>query len=92
MIFNSLQVYGGSWNVASARNFDQDEINAVKSASVVASEFGKSVCFLMVNGGKTYIPLSTQSNLAVGDSVDLTTAKILTLHRDGNEDINRIEA
>lgn len=90
-IFTGLQVYGGSWNVKDSRSFDAEEIAAVKSAQVVASEFGKSVCFLMVGGGKTYIPLSNQSNLAVGDEVDLNQAKILTLHRDGNEDINRID-
>lgn len=91
-IFSGLQVYGGSWNVTGTRAFEADEIAAVKSAQVVSSEYGKSVCFFMVGGGQTYIPLSTQSTLEVGDEVDLASAKILTLHRDGNDDINRIEA
>ena len=91
-IFSGLQVYGGNWNVVASRAFDSEEINAVKTASVVSSEFGKSVCFIMKSGGQTYIPLSNTSTLNVGDSVDLNTAKVLTLHRDGQEDINRIEA
>ena len=91
-IFAGLQVYGGSWNVTGTRGFDAEEIAAVKSAQVVSSEYGKSVCFFMKSGGQSYIPLSNQSSLEVGDSVDLSTAKILTLHRDGNEDINRIDA
>ena len=91
-IFAGLQVYGGSWNVVNSRSFDAEEIAAVKSAEVVNSEYGKSVCFFMVGGGQTYIPLSNQSNLGVGDSVDLSKAKILTLHRDGNDDITRIDA
>ena len=91
-IFSGLQVYAGSWNVTASRSFEPEEIAAVKSAQVVSSEFSKSVCFFMKAGGQTYIPLSNQSTLGVGDDVDLTKAKILTLHRDGSGDINRIDA
>lgn len=92
MIFDKLAVYGGSWNVVNSRNFEADEIAAVKKAQIVASEYGNSVCFFMKSGGQTYIPLSTQSSLGVGDIVDLSSAKILTLHRDGSDDITRIDA
>ena len=91
-IFAGLQVYGGSWNVKSERSFDAEEIQAVSKAEVVASEYGNSVCFFMKSGGQTYIPLSNQSTLSVGDTVDLEKAKVLTLHRDGNDDITRIQA
>lgn len=91
-IFDGLQVYGGKWNVTNERSFDAEEIAAVTKAEVVASEYGNSVCFFMRGGGQSYIPLSNQSSLGVGDSVDLTKAKILTLHRDGNADITRIDA
>lgn len=91
-IFSGLQVYGGSWNVKSTRKFDQEEINAVKKAEVVSSEYGNSVCFFMKTGGQTYIPLSIDSSLSVGDSVDLKSAELLTLHRDGSNDIVRVKA
>lgn len=91
-IFDGLQVYGGNWNVINSRSFDAEEIAAVTKAEVVASEYGNSVCFHMMGGGTTYIPLSRDSSLGVGDSVDLSKAKVLTLHRDGNDDITRIEA
>lgn len=91
-IFDSLQNYGGKWNVVASRAFTPEEQVAVKSASVVASDYGKSVCFLMVSGGNTYIPLSNTSNLEVGDPVDIKSAKLLTLHKDGDKDINRVEA
>lgn len=91
-IFAGLQVYGGSWSVTAERGFSPEEIAAVKKAEVVSSEYGNSVCFFMVSGGQTYIPLSNQSSLGVGDTVDLSKAKILTLHRDGNDDITRIDA
>ena len=91
-IFDGLNVYGGKWNVVNSRGFAPEEAALVKSAEVVSSDYGKSVCFFMVGGGQTYIPLSNQSTLSVGDSVDLAKAKILTLHRDGNDDITRIDA
>jgi len=91
-IFEGLNVYGGKWNVVKTRDFAPEETALVKSAEVVSSDYGKSVCFFMVGGGQTYIPLSNQSTLGVGDSVDLSKAKVLTLHRDGSDDITRIEA
>jgi hypothetical protein len=90
-IFSGLHVYGGSWSVKASRDFSAEEISAVKSAQVVSSEYGNSVCFFMKSGGQTYIPLSNQSTLSVGDTVDLTKAKILTLERDGSDDITRID-
>lgn len=90
MIFDTLQVYGDSWKVVNSRSFEPEEVAAVKSAQVVASEYGNSVCFFMKGGGQTYIPLSRDSELSVGDTVDITKAKILTLHRDGSADIKRI--
>lgn len=91
-IFAGLQVYGDSWKVVNSRNFEANEQSAVKKAEVVSSEYGKSVCFFMHSGGQTYIPLSNQSTLNVGDTVDLSTAKILTLHREGSGNITRIDA
>ena len=91
-IFSSLRVYAGKWNVKATRSFSADEIAAVDHATVVDSQYGNSVCFFMKSGGQTFIPLSTNSNLALGDSVDLSTAKVLTLGRDGDADIYRIEA
>ena len=90
-IFAGLQVYAGKWNVVSSREFDDEEKAAVKRAEVVASEYGNSVCFFMHTGGQTYIPLSNQSTLGIGDEVDLNKAKLLTLHRDGSDDITRID-
>ena len=90
MVFDSLQVYGGSWNVVDSRSFDAAEIAAVKRAEVVSSQYGSSVCFFMKSGGQTYIPLSNTSSLCVGDDVDLNKAKLLTLHRDGDGDIIRV--
>lgn len=80
-----------AWNVKEIRFFARDEIAAISRAEVVASDYGKSVCFFMKFGGQTYIPLSVHSKLGVGDSFDLSTGKILTLCRKGSNDMTRVE-
>ena len=91
-IFSSLRVYAGKWNLKSSRAFSPEEVAAVASAVVVASQYGNSVCFTMVGGGQTFIPLSQNSAKAVGDSIDLASAKLLTLEKPGEFDIFRVEA
>lgn len=91
-IFSSLRVYAGKWAVKASRAFTEEEINAVDHASVVDSQYGSSVCFFMKSGGQTFIPLSTNSTLGLGDDVDLSSAQLLTLHREGDTDIYRVEA
>ena len=91
-IFSSLRVYAGTWNLKSSRAFSPEEVAAVASAVVVASQYGNSVCFTMVGGGQTFIPLSQNSMKSVGDSIDLTSAKLLTLEKSGECDIFRVEA
>ena len=90
-IFSSLRVYAGKWMVKATRSFTQEEIDAVDHASVVDSQYGSSVCFFMKGGGQTFIPLSSNSSLAVGDDVDLSKASLLTLERAGDADIYRVE-
>ena len=89
-IFSALRVYAGKWQVKNSRSFSEDEIKAVESATVVDSQYGQSVCFLMVGGGQTYIPLDQNSSKAVGDAVDLSKASLLTLSKQGEADIYRV--
>ena len=91
-IFSALKVYAGKWNVKESRDFTQEEMDAIDTASVVDSQYGMSVCFFMKSGGQTYIPLSNDSNKSVGDTIDLKTAKLLTLGRQGEADIFRVKA
>ena len=87
---DKLVEQSNGWVVKSTRPFDPEETAAVKRAEVVASQYGNSVCFFMNGGGQSYIPLSKQSKLAVGDELNLKTAKILTLSKKGKNDITRI--
>jgi hypothetical protein len=50
-----------------------------------------SVCFFFKAGGQSYMPVSRDSNVEIGQSVDLTKAKVLTLSQEGSADIQRIE-
>ena len=90
-IFDKLNVYAQKWAKTGSRGFQAEEIAAVKNAVVVESDYGNSVCFFMKAGGQTYLPLSTESNYNVGDEVDLTSAKLITLSKSGEADINRVE-
>lgn len=90
-IFNAIKVYAGKWQVKDSRAFSQEEIDAVDRASVVDSQYGLSVCFFLKSGGQSFIPLSSTSSLNVGDAVNLSTAKLLTLSREGDDDILRVE-
>ena len=91
-IFSSLRTYAGKWNLKASRAFELEEIAEVKKAEVVSSQYGNSVCFFMKSGGQSYIPLSNDSTLAIGDTVDLSKAQLLTLEKDGESDIVRVKA
>ena len=87
-----LTIYGDNWKVIESRAFSEAEKSAIRSNTVVNSDYGKSVCFFLKNGGQSYIPVSTQGNdVNVGDSIDMNTAKLVKLHREGSGDILRVE-
>lgn len=89
-IFNNLRIYAGRWEVKNERPFNQEEINAIVQAVVIASQYGNSVQFTMKDGGLTFIPLDQNSALGTGELVDLTKAKLVTLSRPGENDIYRV--
>lgn len=78
------------WIITSARMFTPHDISVVKHAQVVTNQYGKSVCCTMNLGGMLFLNLSVFSNLSVGDSVDLSKAVMITLHKDGMGDIERL--
>jgi len=90
-IFDNIRHYASKWSVKSERAFTPEEIAAVDNAVVVSSEYGNSVCFFMHSGGQTFIPLSNTSTKGVGESVDLSQAKLITLEKSGEADIVRVE-
>lgn len=89
-IFSALRVYAGKWSEKDARAFAPEEVAAVEKAEVVESQYGLSVCFFMKAGGQAYIPLDQNSSAAIGDVIDLTKAQIVTLQKQGENDIYRV--
>ena len=83
-------INSNGWRYKESRPFSADEVAAVKRTEVVASQYGNSLCIFMQSGRQTYIPLSKYSTLTVGDELDLKTAKLFTLSRDGDDDIYRV--
>lgn len=90
-IFAGLRVYAGKWAVKDSRKFTEEEIQAVRQAVVVPSTYGLSVCFFMKNGGQTYIPLSNTSSKGSGEIINLGDAKLVTLGKEGESDIYRVD-
>ena len=88
---DKLRTYAGSWNEARREKLSKAEVAQVESATVVEGQYGLSMCFVMKAGGKKFMPLSRDSQLEEGDSVDIKSVEIITLERDGDEDIYRAD-
>lgn len=86
---DKLRTYAGSWSEAGREHLSKAEVAQVASATVVEGQYGLSMCFVMKAGGKKFMPLSRDSQLEEGDSVDIKSVEIITLERDGDEDIYR---
>ena len=82
---DKLRTYAGSWSEASRDKLSKAEQASIESIEVVEGQYGLSMCFLMKAGGKKFMPLSRDSQLEEGDSVDLKSVEISTLERDGEE-------
>lgn len=94
---SNLTTYGAKWNVVDTTKLselDEDGFNEIKRAEVVESEqeWGTSVSIcLIMSDGRKYIPLSSESDLEVGDKVDPESIEIITLERDGDDAIYRAD-
>lgn len=89
-IFENLKKYATKWAEKESRNFTTEEISCVKRTEVVNSQYGLSVCFFFNDGGQSYVPLSSDSKYTLGSSIDMKTAEVVTLSKDGEDDIQRI--
>ena len=79
------------WRVKEERPLTEDEINAVQQAVVVATPYGKSVCLHIKSGGQSYIPLTPDSEIGVGENVNLIHLQLLILAREGDNEIFRLK-
>lgn len=89
-IFASLKVYAGKWSEKETREFSAEEIEAIAMAVVVPSQYGNSVQFIRKEGGMSFIPLDQNSNVGIGEMIDLTKARLVTLEKEGEANIYRV--
>ena len=83
IIFEGLQV-GHPWQVRNRRFLTPWEYLQVVSATVVQSQFGYSVEFLLKNGKQSKVPLSTKcyADDLEGTAIDPLNIEVLTLEND----------
>ena len=89
-LFTGRTVYAGKWSVKNVALMSDADKAMVNRAEIVPSEYGMSVCFFMKAGGQTYIPVSNDCAVSVGESVDLNKVEVITLEKQGESDIERI--
>ena len=89
-IDNNNKIKEMTWHQTELRNFTKEEIDAVSYAEIVLSQYGKSICFHMKEGGQCYIPLDKGSDWGVGEIIDISNAKLMTLSKDGENNILRV--
>ena len=95
---SSLTTYAGKWNDVDRdllKYLDTSGVKNIENAVVTETEqdwgISRAICLMMVGGGRKYLSLSRDSELAEGDKVDPNSIEIITLERDGDEPIYRAD-
>lgn len=88
-IFDLVKLYASEWTEVNSRKFTPEECKAVQGCSVVASQYGKSVCFMFVNG-KRYIPLEPTADVAIGDTLAVDKLEIVALKYSGTNAAQKV--
>lgn len=89
-LFSNVKIYAGNWSVKSTEKLTEAEKGAIKSAVTTMSDYGVSVCFFLNKGGQFYRPLSRDCDMGVGEIVDLDKIEVITLQKEGEADIIRV--
>lgn len=91
-VFETLPFYGNNWECLEVRYFNERELASITKAEVRASEFGRSMCFFMSNGKKTFIPIDKESTLNIGDEVEPDKVQLKKLKNisDAHAEIGKI--
>lgn len=85
------KAYAGKWSVSKEVSLTKEELNEVKKVFIVSSDYGLSACFMFNGGSQRYVPVSNESTLVEGDEVKLESIKILTLEKEGEAPIYRLD-
>ena len=85
------RAYAGKWSKTKEVSLSKEELSEVRKVFVVNSDYGLSACFMFKGGSQRYVPVSNESSLSEGDEVSLESIKILTLEKEGEAPIYRLE-
>ena len=85
------RAYAGKWSKTKEVSLSKEELSEVKKVFIVNSDYGLSACFLFKSGSQRYVPVSNESSLSEGDEVNLESIKILTLEKDDEQPIYRLD-
>lgn len=88
-IFDFVRLYQNEWTEVDSRKFTPEECKVVQGVNVVASKYGKSVCFMFANG-KRYIPLEPVANVAVGDILSTESLELVSLEYTGSNPSQKV--
>ena len=90
-LLDSLTTYAQSWSESAREKLSVAEVKTIDKIEVVTSEYGLSACFFMKTGGRKYMPLSRDVEAEEGDTIKAKDIEIITLSRDGDDDILRVD-
>jgi hypothetical protein len=90
-IFSNVPKYAGKWEVVSTSMLDAEDIAELEAmATLVKSTWGKSFVFVTkISHYQMFIPADTSVDLPVGSKVPITDIEVVTLHKEGEKDIQR---
>lgn len=88
-VFDSVKLYNSEWTEVNNRKFTPEECAAVQGVSVVASQYGKSACFLFTNG-KRFIPFEPTADVTIGDVLNIKDLIIVALHYTGTNQNQKV--
>ena len=80
-----IKIYKSEWEEVNVRKFDSKECQAISEATVVASKYGKSVCFVIPGKGKGFIPLEPIARAEIGDKLDPRDLELVNLKYIGDD-------
>ena len=92
-LINTNKIYGLGWSVAESAPLSKEDVEAISSAVVVDSQYGKSMMFILKAGGSIYQPISNrkEGECTAGQTVPLKDIKLLRLTKSGEADIYRVD-
>ena len=93
-VLSNLQVYKGKYSLKEILHFDESDAAMVSDCLVCESSQYEGKLALKVNlvdGTTRFIAVSSESELAVGDTPDLLDLVVYQLSRNGDPDIFRVD-